>query len=249
MPSPRACTSSASGPSYFGRSTRLYQVWSTAVARQPFALADVERLGKPRRLDLRGADRPHLAGPDQRVEAGQRLDERRRRVVAMGVIEIDRVDPEPLAATPPPPPRCRRRSDCRQSRIWSRSAPRRAGRCGAAIRRSASRIRRLDARAPRPNRLRPCRSSRRRASTKRSSRSNASSPRTVQPKTLPPSTSRGVSRPLSPRGLRRDHRAARGRRSAGSTGSDSNRRIAPQRARGLRPARSIWAATMSRPRP
>jgi hypothetical protein len=58
-------------------------------------LGDVERRRQPFGGIVGGADRAHLAGPHQRVERPERLLERRLRIVLMGVIKIDRLDPEP----------------------------------------------------------------------------------------------------------------------------------------------------------
>ena len=65
------------------------------VARQPLARRDGQRLGEPLGAVIGGAERAHLARLHQRVEGGERVGERRLRVVLMGVIEVD-MGAEPL---------------------------------------------------------------------------------------------------------------------------------------------------------
>ena len=65
------------------------------VAGQALALGDLERLGQPRRRVVGGGDLADLARLDQLAEGAERLRQRRVGVVEVGVVEVDRLDPEP----------------------------------------------------------------------------------------------------------------------------------------------------------
>ena len=65
------------------------------VARQSFARAGVERLRKARCREVRRADRLHLALLDQPRVGVERFLERRRLVVPMRLVQIDRIDLQP----------------------------------------------------------------------------------------------------------------------------------------------------------
>ena len=59
------------------------------VARQSVALAHPQRFFQAIRLIVGGADRPHLAGLNQRIERRQRLFQRRIAVIVVRLVEID----------------------------------------------------------------------------------------------------------------------------------------------------------------
>src|SRR5262249_9401584 len=65
------------------------------VAGEAGARARVERLGEPRRRVVRGTDPAHLARAHQIVERAQGLLERRARVIAVRVVEVDALYAEP----------------------------------------------------------------------------------------------------------------------------------------------------------
>jgi hypothetical protein len=65
------------------------------VARQTVLGARVQRRSKTLRREVGGPDRPHLARLDQRAIGFQRLLDRRIRIVAVRLVEVDIVGAEP----------------------------------------------------------------------------------------------------------------------------------------------------------
>jgi hypothetical protein len=72
-----------------GAVVEVVQRLQALVARDAQALGDVERLGQPRRGEVRGADGAHLAGLHEVVEGTQRVLERRVGVVVVRLVEVD----------------------------------------------------------------------------------------------------------------------------------------------------------------